>query len=267
MTQPLERITRDTSPALRAEGELRYAAVSELVAEAALWVDLGCGTGVAAADALAGGFAASTLLVDRFGEALETASAELPRAEVLQADLATPDGLDAVRAALAGAPEGPRVATCFETIPHLEDFAGLVGLLIELAEQHGFTVVLSVPNDAFWGIENPFHHTMWGEGAAQELRRLLPEDHVVMRQVPLAGSALVAGATEWAPLPDPAADLRLAGVPSHVVVAFGPQAARLAPSAIVRGVDLDEQRRWERQRDSDLAFLEARVAELERPAG
>jgi SAM-dependent methyltransferase len=267
MTEPQEHLGHDTSPALRAEAELRYAAVAELVAEAALWVDLGCGTGVAAADALAGGFAVSTLLVDRSSEALETASAELPRAETLQADLATPEGLDAVRAALAGEPEGPRVATCFETIPHLKDFAGLVGLLIELAAERGFTVVLSVPNDAFWGIENPFHHTMWGEGAAEELRRLLPEDHVVMRQVPLAGSALVPGAAESAPLPAAEADLRLAGVPSHVVVAFGPQAARLAPGGIVRGVDLDEQRRWERKRDSDLAFLEARVAELERSGG
>jgi SAM-dependent methyltransferase len=267
MTQPLEHVTHDPSPARRAEAELRYAAVAGLVAEASLWVDLGCGTGVAAADALGGGFAASTLLVDSSSEALETACAELPRAQALQADLATPEGLDAVRAAVAGAPQGARVATCFETIPHLVDFAGLVGLLIELAAEHGFTVVLSVPNDAFWGVENPFHHTMWGEGAAQELRRVLPEDHVVMRQVPLAGSALVTGAAESAPLPAPEADLRLASVPSHVVVAFGPQAARLAPGAIVRGVDLDEQRRRERQRDSDLAFLEARVAELERSAG
>jgi hypothetical protein len=57
-----------------------------------------------------------------------------------------------------------------------------------LADHHDFTVSLSVPNDAFWSIENPFHHTMWGEGAFEELRRLLPADHVVARQFALQGS-------------------------------------------------------------------------------
>src|SRR5436190_1252429 len=67
--------------------------------------------------------------------------------------------------------------------------AGLDGARPERAR--GVDVVLSVPNDAFWAIQNPHHQTMWSEGAFEELRRLLPESAVVMRQVALAGSAVV----------------------------------------------------------------------------
>ena len=45
------------------------------------------------------------------------------------------------------------------------------------------TVVMSVPNDAFWATENPHHRTMWGEGAFAELQSLLPEGHTVAPQV------------------------------------------------------------------------------------
>src|SRR6201999_245968 len=167
----------------------------------------------------------------------------------LVADLADDDGLDAVRAALGEARDG--VATCFEVIEHLERFAGVVELLVELAEERGFTVLLSVPNDAFWPIESPWHATMWGEGSFEELRRLLPADHVVARQVPLQGSAIVledaaaAGPGEIAPRDD--------AVPSHYIAAFGPRAGALAPLAAVTQADLAAQRRWERTREANLA--------------
>jgi hypothetical protein len=124
---------------------------------------------------------------------------------------------------------------------------------------------VSVPNDAFWSLENPLHATMWGEGAFEELRRLLPERHVVLRQVPLRGSAIVLadGPPEGLVVPDvsPEADR----VPSHLIVAFGPEAGRVAPGALVGAFDAEEERRRERQRESDLAVFEARLAELEPP--
>ena len=48
-----------------------------------------------------------------------------------------------------------------------------------------------------------------------------------------------------------------APVPTHFLVAFGPEAERLRGAADVADADLLEQRRWERQRESDLAHLQA----------
>ncbi len=171
------------------------------------------------------------------------------------ADLADDDGLAAVREALAGARDG--VATCFEVIEHLERFTGVVELLVELAGERGFTVLLSVPNDAFWPVESPWHATMWGEGSFEELRRLLPAEHVVARQVPLQGSAIVLdGAPASAPGELAARD---GAVPSHFIAAFGPRAGALTPSAAVTQADLAAQRRWERTREANLAFYEDRI--------
>ena len=155
------------------------------------WLDLGCGAGVAAADALGGEGAARAVLVDADQDAVAEAARAIPAGEAVPvvADLADDGGLAAVRDALGDARDG--VATCFEVIEHLERFTGVIELLVELAEERGFTVLLSVPNDAFWPIESPWHATMWGEGSFEELRRLLPADHVVARQVPLQGSAIV----------------------------------------------------------------------------
>ncbi len=48
-----------------------------------------------------------------------------------------------------------------------------------------------------------------------------------------------------------------APVATHFLVAFGPGAERLGGAAEVADADLLEQRRWERQRESDLAHLQA----------
>jgi methyltransferase family protein len=258
-----ERITRESEPELRVEHELRYELAAPLIRGAALWCDLGCGNGVAAARVVASEPPRRSLLVDVDPRAVEVASTEVAAEGVatLVADLASADDLARVRAVLVEqAGDGPKVVTCFETIEHLESFVPLVEALAELAEDEGFTVVASVPNDAFWSLENPHHHTMWGEGAFEELRRLLPRDHVVLRQVPLQGSAVV---NEGAP-----DDRTVAvsadpdGVPSHLLVAFGPEARRLAPGARVIQADLEEQRLWVRQRESHLAYLEQEAETL-----
>jgi hypothetical protein len=43
-----ERITRETPPAVRVEHDTRYRIAAALIAESAVWCDLGCGNGVAA---------------------------------------------------------------------------------------------------------------------------------------------------------------------------------------------------------------------------
>lgn len=262
-----ERITRETAPEIRVEHQLRYELAAGAVEHAPLWCDLGCGNGVAAAAALRGRLPQAAVLVDVDGDALERACREvgIDGATGVQADLSAPADLERVRAALVE--RGPGVITCFETIEHLPSFALLVELLCDLAEKHGFTVFLSVPNDAFWAIDNPHHVGVWGEGAFEELRRLLPAEHVLLNQVPLHGSAVVDVSQEPGPPRSVEVELDAAGVPTHLLAAFGPARAELRAGARAVQTDLVEQRRWARQRESDLTFMRAYLAENERMSG
>lgn len=256
-----ERITRDTQPALRVEHALRYRLAAPIVSAARAWADLGCGNGVAAADALGGTFTGRAILVDVDEQATEAAARELGAedAATIVADLNDAVDVERVRARLV-AGDAPRAVTCFEVVEHLRTFVPLVEMLAELAVEEGTTVLLSVPNDAFWALENPYHETMWGEGSFDEVRRMLPEGTVLVRQVALQGSGILPLDAE-----DPqttGTDVRLHGtdaVPTHFLAVMGPQAAALTAHAAVAQVDLDEQRRWERQRESDLAFLQAQA--------
>lgn len=244
---------------------MRYALAAPLVHASELWCDLGCGTGVGAARAFGGKLPGRTLLVDVDKGVLEHARRELPGENVstMQADLSTEDGVAAVAAALREqAGDGPATITCFECIEHLESFVSLVGALVQLAEKQGFTVVLSVPNDAFWSVENPHHHTSWGEGAFEELRTLVPAEHLLLRQVVLQGSAVVRG--DAAPeLRQVETEIESGGVPSHMLLAFGPEREQVAVGAAVAQVDMEEQRRWERQREADLSMLKDYGTEIE----
>jgi SAM-dependent methyltransferase len=260
-----ERITRESPPAIRIEHELRYALAAPLVGGASTWLDLGCGAGVAAAAALGGEGPARAVLVDVSADALAEAVRDVPATEgvTVEADLATDAGLSAVRAALGDARDG--IATCFEVIEHLASFVGAVELLVELAAERGFTVLLSVPNDAFWPVESPWHATMWGEGSFEELRRLLPAEHVVAHQVPLQGSSIVPEGTPA--LEAPGFVVREDAVPSHFIAAFGARCREVGARSAVAQADLAEQRRWERQREANLAFYEDRIQWAQREFG
>lgn len=256
-----ERITQETPPDILAEHDLRYALAAPLIADAALWCDLGCGNGIGAANALAGRRPRGGLvLVDNEPQAIAAATRELdaPAAVTLVADLASADDLARVREHLAG--DVRTVVTCFEVVEHLERFVPLMTMLSELVERSDTTVLMSVPNDAFWNMKNPYHQAAWGEGAMDELRSALPAGHVVLHQVPLSGSAVLpAGAHERF---EAAVEAHAAGEPTHFVVAMGPQAERVAGGAQVAQVDTAAHRSWERQREANLAFAEASNAEL-----
>jgi hypothetical protein len=253
-----ERIIGAGGPALRVERRLRYEIVADLVRGSALWCDLGCGDGVDIAATLGERPAPRALLVDADADTLERAQRELPAdgVETLRADLGDAAGVDALTAALSErSGDGPVTITCFDCLEYLTSFVPLVSALVDLAERGGATVVLSAPNDAFWSIDDARRPTVWGEGAFDELRTLLPPDHVLLRQVVLQGSALVRAGAD----PDlrPAAvELDPDGVPSHLLAAFGPERERVGAWAGVAQIDMEEQRRWERQRDADLALLE-----------
>jgi len=258
-----ERITRETAPSIRVEHELRYAAAAPLVHASAAWCDLGCGTGLGAAAGLGAPYAGTAVLVDVEQHAVEQARMAIDARAIvpLTADLTSSAELERVRAALLeAAPDGRRCVTCFEVIEHLSTFAPLVELLVELATESDCSVVASVPNDAFFSIENPHHLTTWGEGAVEELRSLLPSDHVLAHQVALQGSALARADAEV----EEVASVRVErGVPTHFVIAFGPDADRLAAGPRVVQADLEEQRRWERQRESDLRYTQHAWERLE----
>jgi 2-polyprenyl-3-methyl-5-hydroxy-6-metoxy-1,4-benzoquinol methylase len=254
-----ERITQETPPDILAEHDLRYALVAPLIADSKLWCDLGCGNGIGAAAALAGRRPGGrVVLVDNDADAIATARGELavPDAVSLDADLASPDGLARLREHVGG--EDGTVITCFEVIEHLESFVPLITMLTELVEGGSATAVLSVPNDAFWNMRNPYHLAKWGEGAMAELRSVLPADHVLLHQVALSGSAVLgADAEERYDVPVQA---RATGEPTHFIVAMGPQAGRVQPGAQVAQVDTVAQRSWERQREAHLAVAEATIA-------
>jgi 2-polyprenyl-3-methyl-5-hydroxy-6-metoxy-1,4-benzoquinol methylase len=247
-----ERITHETEPAIRAEHDARYRLAAPLIASGELWCDLGCGNGIAAAAALqdAGGFTGRAVLVDLDEELARGAAGEIGVADpvVLGADLATNEGVARVTEHLGDG----AVVTCFEVIEHLSTFVPLVERLVELSDRA--TTILSVPNDAFWAIENPHHQAMWGEGAFAELETLLPEGRVLLHQLSLQGSAILPADGEQRVAPEADVQSRDA-VPTHFLAAFGPRAGELAAQATLAQVDLDEQRRWVRQREADNAML------------
>jgi hypothetical protein len=132
-------------------------------------------------------------------------------------------------------------------------------MLAKVAEEEDTTVLLSVPNDAFWALENPYHETMWGEGSFDELRRMLPAGTVLVRQVALHGSGAVLLDGDGPVQTSLDVTLDPKGVPTHFLAVMGPRASEVDVQAAVAQVDLDEQRRWERQREADLAYLQAQV--------
>src|SRR5215212_5721019 len=226
-----ERITRETNPAVRVEHDLRYRLAEPLILGARTWADLGCGNGVAAADVVGGMYPGRAVLVDVEQRAVEEAAAAVGAADTVTvaADLTDRDALARVREAiLAG--EAPRAITCFEVVEHLTAFVPLVEMLSELAEAGEATVILSVPNDEFWALENPYHETAWGEGAFAELQSVLPDGAVVARQLQLQGSVVVPDDRRG----DARATVEVhAGdeVPTHFLAAIGPAAGELGVHA------------------------------------
>lgn len=255
-----ERINRETPPAIVAEHDLRYRLVAPLIAASSVWADLGCGNGMAPATALKGRLAPITVLVDLEADAVTRAARELgaPDAVQIDGDLTDPGILARVSEALLRA-DGDRIVSCFEVVEHLSTFVPLLEWAGALARESAATFVISVPNDALWSIENPFHAARWSEGAFEELRRLLPAEQTLLRQISLTGSA-VAPWDDMADRHELAIDLGgEVPVATHFIAAFGPRHAELTRGALAVPTDQLAQRRWERQRESNLALVEAQV--------
>ena len=269
MTDWQERITRGTPPAVRVEHDVRYRLAAPRILEGAGWCDLGCGNGLAAAAALGDAYGGRAVLVDLDHEAAGTAAREVQAGETvaLAADLTAPEDVERVLATLLEGAPGPRTVTCFEVVEHLATFVPLLEALVALRTRDDVDVVLSVPNDAFWAIENPHHRTMWGEGAFEELRSLLPPDAVVLRQIVLSGSVAIPldpNGEGTADVQQPVEVDAAAAVPTHLLAAFGPRAGSLQVTAGITALDLDGQRRWEREREAANAVVHEQTEVIER---
>jgi SAM-dependent methyltransferase len=256
-----ERITQETAPAIRVEHELRYRLAAPLIAAAGTWADLGCGNGLAAAAALGAERPGRLVLVDRDPDVVARAALELAGEDAVElpGDLTDPGLLGQIGEALV-AGDGTAVVTCFEVVEHLATFLPLIEWSTQLARERGVTFLLSVPNDAFWAIQNPHHLTSWSEGAFEELRRLLPAEQTLVRQVALAGSALI----PWEEQETHELSVQAGGagtVATHFIVAFGPHHEQLSRFALAAQAEVLEQRRWERERESNLALLEKLTGE------
>ena len=146
----------------------------------ATWADLGCGNGVAAADALGGDVrrrarcSSTSTSAARRGRRARAARGRAvhARGRPRRAGRAS----QRVRAALSPATRARRHVLRGRRAP--ADVRPARRAARRARRRGRTTVLLSVPNDAFWAIENPYHETMWGEGAFAELRRMLPEGTV-----------------------------------------------------------------------------------------
>jgi SAM-dependent methyltransferase len=264
MSSHAERIDGSSSAALVTEHVARYRFAQPAIAAADAWVDLGCGSGYAAAEALGSERPRRALMVDIDAASMAQAGERLTGLDVdtLRADLSAPDQVARVADWVGPAVgDGRGCITCFEVFEHLDSFVPLLEALIQLASER-CTVVLSVPNDAFWSQHNPYHRTTFGGDAFEEFRSLLPDDHVVARQVPLGGTSIQALDSEAQPAYDGAVVLDPEAEPSHFLAVFGPGAGELDPTLAVAQADILEQRGWERQRDADLAWMRQREEDL-----
>jgi hypothetical protein len=161
----------------------------------------------------------------------------------------------ALVAALRAHEPAPVIA-CTGVLEHLADFVEVVEALVAISAERDATVVLDVPNRAVIGEAGATPASAWGEGALEELRGLLPADHVLLHEVALRGAAIVArgGHAELPVVVTVDAD---DAVPVAFVVAFGPRAARLLPAASVAPADVSAERAYDRARTAELEVLRA----------
>lgn len=264
-----ERITAESDASVRIEHELRYRWAEPAINGSKSWIDLGCGAGIGAM-VVATDVLERIVLVDADEQALAQANdafgRRVPDCRTLCLDLADAGALE--RFAQAVATDDGAVVTCFEVVEHLDDHQHLIELLGRLVREQRFTCLLSVPNDAFFGIDNPYHMAKWGAAEFDELLQFLPSPRTVAHQSAFVGSFIdpVGGGDGSAPSAEAPIERPVDGaaaVPSHLLVAFGPLAEKLGPVGAGAVVDYGAKRAWERQREADREYFRVRLAQRE----
>jgi hypothetical protein len=203
--------------------DIRYRLVAPLAEQAGAWIDVGGDPEAAAA---------------------------------VERTTVDPGDVPALRAAVAQAEDA--LVTALDVLERLPDYVALVDTLVELGEEHGATVVLAVPDHGNVD-EAPTTPPVFTPGAVDELRRLLPAGHVVLRQVPIRGAAIVAAdaGTERHAL-----DVAVTpAAPTHHVLAFGPRASSLTGVAAAEQADATSELARLRGLEADAALAAALVDE------
>jgi hypothetical protein len=233
MSEPSPSDVPTTVSALR---RARHAAVAPL-ASAGLWIELRAAAGPAAGDPAPAG------------------------ATAIVGDLGDPE----VHARIRAAATGETLVTAFDALEHTPAFAPLLELLLELARDHGATVLLAVPNDDVGGGAPPERPTVWGTGGVAELRSLLPADHRLLVQVALTGAAVVPDG--GAPERQVPITLDASVTPVAHLLAFGPRAGQLDTAAVAEVADAAAGHAAARATRAELEVLRAEVALLRERLG
>jgi SAM-dependent methyltransferase len=260
---------------LLAEHLVRYEFVSQMTAGSGspVYVDLGCGNGFGLK--ILQWRAPRSILFgcDMSDEALAGAQSYLGNSSavrLLQMDLTRTENYSVFEEALKAHEADPRVIVCFEIVEHLGDFKSLITFVDEQVK-HGAEAFLSVPNDAFWGVRNPFHKNMFGEQAVLELMQLFDNIPRLYEQYPIQGATILPrGIDEIAEdqiagklLPEFLERRQKVSVPSHFILHLG-GCAREPDTFSARFVLVDSsaERQWVAQREADMLYYKKEASRL-----
>jgi SAM-dependent methyltransferase len=251
---------------LLVEHLIRYEFVSQMTAQCSpTYFDLGCGNGFGLKVLQYHAPASILYGCDISEKALARAASYLgttPPVRLLQMDLRKAETYCAVESLLKAHQEGPRVLLCFEVLEHLDRFESLVAFIDRQVEK-GVEAFLSVPNDSFWGVQNPFHKSMFGEESLSELTQLFSARARLYKQYPLQGATVLPdGVSELSEdkivgklFPEFLARRQGLCIPSHFIFHFGSTDVEIGRfTACFAPWDAAAERQWAAQRESDMLY-------------
>ena len=262
---------------LLAEHLVRYEFVSQRTSRSAscVYFDLGCGNGFGLK--ILQFYAPNSILYgcDISDEALAEAARHLGTAStvrLLQMDLTRIETYGAIESLLRVHQGTRRILVCFEIVEHLNDFKSLIAFLDQQVT-NGVEAFLSVPNDEFWGVQNPFHKNMMGEESLSELMQLFDNTPRLYKQYPIQGATILpAGVTELTEdqiigklLPQFVERRQSLSIPSHFILHLG--SSELTTDAFTARFvpwDAAAERQWIAQREADMLYYKEEVRRLGR---
>lgn len=272
-----ERIDASQSASnLLVEHLIRYELVAQMTAcSSCTYFDLGCGTGFGL-KVLQSQVPNSVLYgFDIADEALARAASYLGKGSslrLLRIDLTRSESYGAIENFVKVHQESRRVLICFEAVEHLDDFRSLIAF-VNRQVQNGAEAFLSVPNDAFWGVHNPFHKNMFGEESLPELMQLFDNPPKLHKHYPMQGATILPDAVRELTEDQIAGKLlpqfldrsQCVSVPSHFILHGGSsESITNAFTARFTLWDAAAERQWIAQRESDMLYYREEARRLGR---
>ena len=253
-----ERITHDTPPQIRLEHGVRYAAAAPPDRRQPGLVRSRLRHRPRAAEALGDSHPGRALLVDLAEEAIRRRGAvEAGEVHALRADLTDEQDLTLVRGQLARRARRNGLHHLLRGDRASATFVPLAGAAHRGSRRRPAHRLLSVPNDAFWSMQNPFHRTAGAKGRSTSCCACCrtttcfdQQSRSRDRLVPADGTGRVTTAGR--------ASTSTRSRPDALLAASAPRAKPARRAGCWRGARPSTSRRtWERQRECDLAFFRA----------